>query len=111
MTRAVNNLCDNALKFGTRATIRLGGDAKSVRIAVADDGPGIPEELWPRVVEPFFKIDASRRNSSGGAAKGPGVGLGLSIVAEIVAAHGGTLRFAANEPHGLVADIELPRFG
>ncbi len=110
VTRAVTNLCDNALKFGTRAQIRLSGDEASVTIAVADDGPGIPEALWPRVVEPFFKIDASRGNG-GRAATGSGVGLGLSIVAEIIAAHGGTLQFAPNDPHGLVAFITLPRFG
>ena len=110
VTRAVNNLCDNALKFGTRAAIRLFGDDTTVTIAVADDGPGIPAEMWPRVVEPFFKIDASRRRG-GDAAASPGVGLGLSIVAEIIAAHGGTLQFAPNDPHGLLAAITLPRFG
>ena len=106
----MNNLCDNALKFGTRAAIRLSGDETTVTIAVTDDGPGVPPETWSRVVEPLFKIDASRRNG-GRAAASPGVGLGLSIVAEITAAHGGTLRFAPNDPNGLIAAIILPRFG
>lgn len=62
------------------------------------------------MVEPFYKMDASRA-IGGGAATLPGVGLGPSIVAEIMAAHGGTLQFAPNEPHGLVAAITPPRFG
>ncbi|MBJ3775657.1 ATP-binding protein [Acuticoccus mangrovi] len=111
LRRAVTNLCDNALRFGSHARIDLCGADEAIRIVVSDDGPGIPEDMRSLVVKPFFKVDAARPVEEADTHAGTALrlGLGLSIVSEIVAAHGGTLRLGDNEPHGLSAQIELPR--
>ena len=103
LVRAVTNLCDNALKFGTHAVIRLALDDAAIRIEVADDGPGIPADKRDLVLEPFYKLDASR-----GTAKVPGFGLGLSIVSDIVRAHAGRLELLDNQPQGLIVRLLLP---
>lgn len=105
LLRAVTNLCSNGLKFGSRVTIALSRDEATVRIDVADDGPGIPPELRERVLEPFFKGDPTRLDSGCKT----GFGLGLSIVSEIVTAHRGSLTLLDNQPCGLIARIILPR--
>jgi signal transduction histidine kinase len=109
LLRAVTNLCDNSLKFGSHARISLAARGATFAIAVADDGPGIAADMRSEVIKPFFKVDAARgtvdRDGTSGKA---GLGLGLSIVSEIVVAHGGTLTFADNEPAGLVARLDLP---
>lgn len=102
LTRAVTNLCENAVKFGQRVDVHMEASGNDVVIDVKDDGPGIPEEYRSRVLEPFFKVDSSRTDN------GAGFGLGLSIVAEIVQAHHGRLQLLHNSPHGLVARLTLP---
>lgn len=69
---------------GTTVTVTLDARADGVSLTVSDDGPGVPEELQPRIFERFVHGDSAARRESGGA------GLGLSIVAAIVQAHGGT---------------------
>lgn len=102
LTRAVTNLCENAVKFGTHVEVELRmGDGMTI-IDVMDDGPGIPEEYRSRVLEPFFKVDAAR----GGA--DAGFGLGLSIVAEIIQAHNGKLAFLDSSLGGLTVRLEMP---
>lgn len=104
LVRAVTNLVDNGVKFGEVVTVRLamlsGG---GVRIEVSDDGPSIPPELRAKVVEPFFKADASRSAAACG-----GFGLGLSIVHEVVSAHGGAMALLDAEPRGLLVRLDLP---
>ncbi|GGD34370.1 ATP-binding protein [Aureimonas glaciei] len=103
LVRAVTNLCDNALKFGTQATISLAREGDAIRIDVADDGPGIQADQRKTVLEPFAKLDASRAET-----KTAGFGLGLSIVADIVRAHGGDLELLDNHPGGLIVRLVLP---
>lgn len=102
VTRAVTNLCENATKFGANVRVELGASAGMARIDVADDGPGIPAEHRSRVLEPFYKVDAARGGTD------VGFGLGLSIVAEIVQDHRGTLEFFDRHPHGLIVRISIP---
>jgi signal transduction histidine kinase len=102
ITRAVTNLCDNAMKFASRASVRLDGNEAGFSIAVADDGPGIPEALREKVFDPFFKGDASRTGQAG-------FGLGLSIVADIAHSHRGSVTLLPHYPHGLVARVVIPR--
>ncbi|WP_107676375.1 ATP-binding protein [Agrobacterium sp. LAD9] len=102
ITRAVTNLCDNAMKFASRANVRLDSDEAGFSISVADDGPGIPEALKEKVFEPFFKGDASRTGRAG-------FGLGLSIVADIAHSHRGTVTLLSAQPHGLMVRIMVPR--
>ena len=102
ITRAVTNLCDNATKFASQVVVDLYAGSETIAIDVIDDGPGIPETLRQRVLEPFFKIDSARNDANSG------FGLGLSIVAEIVQAHGGELEFLDRRPNGFVVRLILP---
>lgn len=105
LSRAITNLCENGLKFGTQVRMVLREDDGAARIEILDDGPGILPQFRDQVLEPFFKMDAARTHGAHHA----GFGLGLSIVAEIVRDHGGTLVLADNMPRGLRASIVLPR--
>jgi signal transduction histidine kinase len=102
MMRAINNLCDNGVKFGNAVTVRLAGTELGYNIIVADNGPGIEPQLQTRVFEPFFKIDNARHKEN------VGFGLGLSIVADIVHSHRGTITLSQNNPTGLKAAIFIP---
>ncbi|MEV6105581.1 HAMP domain-containing sensor histidine kinase [Streptomyces sp. NPDC051940] len=98
------NLIGNALKHGgspVRVTARLEGE--ELVVEVADNGPGIPEDVLPHVFDRFYKADASRARSEGS-------GLGLSIAAENARIHGGAIS-AANRPEGgAVFTLRLPRY-
>lgn len=104
LVRAVTNIVENAVKYGTVVYIELsrygpGGAA----IAVRDNGPGLEDALLHKVLEPFFKADEAR-----GPGSQAGFGLGLSIADEIVKGHGGVLRLENIEPSGLLVTIDLP---
>ncbi|MDQ2709974.1 MAG: HAMP domain-containing histidine kinase, partial [Actinomycetota bacterium] len=106
LTRALRNLADNAARHARAVvTLRLGEDLGHAVIKVADDGPGIPEGDRRRVFERFVRLDDDRARASGG------VGLGLAIVAEIVAAHDGTALALEPEVAGALIEIRLPLQG
>jgi signal transduction histidine kinase len=102
LARAVRNLIDNAIKYGGSARVSLRAEAGFMEIAVADEGPGIPEDERRRAIEPFERLSTARDTDSGG------FGLGLAIVRAIAEGHEGGLALTKNEPHGLVATIRLP---
>ncbi|MFE3035802.1 sensor histidine kinase [Streptomyces canus] len=80
------NLLSNArlhTPAGTKVTVTLETDGTTATLVVHDDGPGIPEDIQPGVFERFTRADRSTKAETGGA------GLGLSIVAAVVEAHGG----------------------
>ena len=94
LAQALGNLIDNALKYtpdggNIRVEVRR-GPAYSVGVTVADSGPGIPNEERPKVIERFYRGDASRGT--------PGVGLGLSLVDAVARLHGSSLQFEDNHP-------------
>lgn len=97
--RAIENLTRNAYEAGA-ATVSVAASTTptGVRIEVADDGPGIPAALEPRLFQPFS-----------GSSKPDGSGLGLAIVAEIAAAHGGRVKLARSGPDGAEFVIHLPK--
>jgi two-component system OmpR family sensor kinase len=72
-------------------------------IRVADHGPGVPDEHAPRVFDRFFRADAARSRDRGGA------GLGLSIAASVVEAHGGEVRHEPTPGGGATFVVSLPR--
>jgi len=106
MTRAVSNLIDNARRYAENIEVELQqAQNGGVKIRVSDDGPGLPDSLKEKVLEPFFKADQARQS---GAKRG-GFGLGLSIAQGIVkTGHQGTLRLLDREPNGLIVEIDLP---
>lgn len=102
--RILVNLLDNAVRHAeTRVELGYRTQGDSVVLTVVDDGPGVPvaEREW--VFDRFTRLDDSRDRDLGGT------GLGLSIVAELVAAHRGTVRLTDATPHGLRAEVTLPR--
>ena len=100
--RCINNLIDNALKYGEKINIELSKKNKNIFIKIEDDGPGIPEEEYENVFKPFYKIDKSR------AEKKSSVGLGLSIASDIIRSHGGNIRLEKSKLKGLEVKIFLP---
>jgi two-component system OmpR family sensor kinase len=108
LRQAVDNLLDNArvhTPASSRVRVTLGPDAAAaVLLTVADEGPGLPAEVATRAFERFYRGDPSRSRSMGGA------GLGLSIVAAIVEAHGGTVTVRSEEGAGATFEVRLPPF-
>jgi two-component system osmolarity sensor histidine kinase EnvZ len=103
--RAVENLIGNAVRYGRRAEVSVTLTERSLRIRVEDDGPGIPPEHREEALRPFARLEPARNQN-----RGTGVGLGLSIVADVTRAHGGTLRLGESARlGGLCADIVISR--
>ncbi|ABY21808.1 putative two component sensor kinase [Renibacterium salmoninarum ATCC 33209] len=100
------NLLSNAAKHtdaGTVVTTSLRqADANTLRLTVADNGPGIPKEFQSAIFDRFSRVDVARSGHDGTT------GLGLSIVQAIVAAHGGTISLAS-EPGRTQFIVDLPR--
>jgi signal transduction histidine kinase len=105
LKRALENLVGNARTYAGDATIRIEDDASMLRLSVEDRGPGIPDESLARVLEPFQRLEDSRNRETGG------IGLGLTIVRDVAALHGGRLILTNHPEGGLVATMELPRDG
>ena len=103
LRRALQNLIDNAIKYGHNAHLRIDDDATNLRIVVEDSGPGIAATELGRVTEPYYRPDAARSRETGG------VGLGLSIVKDIALIHGGELLLSNRQQGGLAATLILPR--
>jgi two-component system, OmpR family, sensor histidine kinase BaeS len=102
LRQIVGNLLANALKFtprGGRVRIRLWQEADRAVIEVSDSGPGIPKDELGRVFERFFR---------GRAARAGGSGIGLTVVRELITAHGGDVRVANAIDGGAVFTVTLP---
>ncbi len=105
LLRVVRNLITNALvhtRPGPAIRVRAFTDGGWVAIQVVDGGPGLPPEEAAHVFERFWRADKARTRARGGS------GLGLSIVAAIVQAHGGTVRFDSSVEAGSTVTIWLP---
>ncbi len=103
MRRAVQNLIENAIKYGTSADVRIEAEARTVRIIVADQGPGIPADQIEAVFDPFTRLETSRNRDTGG------VGLGLALARAIVREASGDIELHNRPEGGLNAMIRLPR--
>ena len=106
MHQVVLNLLSNAIKFipeGGVVDVSLERDGTRCRIAVEDDGPGIPPELLPHVFDRFRQGDSSSTRQH------RGLGLGLAIVERLIALHGGTVTAQNRTPgHGARITIYVP---
>ena len=103
LRRAIRNLAENGAKYGKRARIHMNGDARTVRIMIDDEGPGIPEDQVEKAFLPFVRLEGSRSRETGGS------GLGLAISRSIVLNHGGELKLQNRSEGGLRAVLTLPR--
>jgi signal transduction histidine kinase len=107
LAQVFTNLVDNALKFTPRdgtVTLRAIQDKGEVQVSVSDTGKGIPAEAISHIFDRFYQADGSRANGDKG-----GAGLGLAIVHEIVAAHGGriSVRSALGRGTGFIVHLPL----
>jgi two-component system sensor histidine kinase RstB len=104
--RAVENVLRNAIKYARgNVLLELTQDEEHVRLAIHDDGPGIPKDLREKVMIPFFRLEPDRDRKTGG------VGLGLAIVSRIVHRHGGRLAIDSSPLGGAMVETWWPRPG
>lgn len=108
LRRVFNNLVENARRYGRTddadgVEIDLGCSIRQGRAVIefADHGPGVPEADIERLLRPFTRMDTARGQANGS-------GLGLAIVERVVKRHGGSLRIANRDPHGLQITMSLP---
>jgi two-component system osmolarity sensor histidine kinase EnvZ len=101
--RVIRNLIENAERFGTQIKLTLlRFEDNFVLIIIDDNGAGIPYDKREDVFKPFFRIDDSRNTETGG------VGLGLSVVRDIVNRHGGTAHIEDSPLGGTRVVVKLP---
>jgi signal transduction histidine kinase len=100
--RMIQNLIDNAVKYGGEAEVALILEGDTARIVIADRGPGLAAEDIEAMFAPFARQDPSRNRETGGA------GLGLAIARAIARERGGEVLLAQREGGGLEATIVLP---
>ena len=105
IAQVLENLVTNAVKFtpaGGAIRVRLSRRGEEVEVAVADRGIGIPAAAKAKLFERFFQVDASSTRAYGG------MGLGLAIVREILAAHRREIRVESEEGKGTIFRFTLP---
>jgi two-component system sensor histidine kinase CpxA len=105
--RALENLLRNALRYtdpdrGVLLDLVVSKRKSSVRLEVRDFGSGVPEGELEKIFEPFYRVQESRDRDSGGH------GLGLSIAANAVHMHGGSIQASNAQDGGLIVSISLP---
>lgn len=103
--RAVYNLVENAIKYNRpNGTVTIGVRTENdmAIITVIDTGIGINQEYWETIFDPFVRVDKSRSRALGGA------GLGLALVRDIAAQHGGNVRIVRSSEKGTVIMLALP---
>jgi signal transduction histidine kinase len=105
LRRAVGNLVENALKHGAPPVcVTVATDSAGLVVHVDDAGPGVPTDERARIFEPFYQ-------APGRAEGDPGVGLGLALVHEIAAHHGGAVRCDDAPGGGARFSLRLPAAG
>lgn len=110
LIRALENLVENALKYGaagkrldvTLARAQMRGGSSEARIAVRDYGPGIAPEHLPRLTERFYRVDVADSRAQGGT------GLGLALVKHVLNRHGGRLSIESTLGQGATFTMNLP---
>ncbi len=102
---AIENVVRNAIFYSGetgKIEVRLDKANAEAVVSVRDNGPGVPESALPLLFKPFYRVDDSRGTNTGG------MGLGLAIVRNAVAVHGGSVSAKNVSPHGLEVELRLP---
>jgi len=102
LRRALNNLVENAAKYGQEAHVSLIERTGAIVVRIDDNGPGIPKDRHEDVFKPFFRLENSRNRETGGT------GLGMTVARTIVRAHGGDIKLSNREDGGLRMEVRLP---
>ena len=103
--RLLFNMAENAIRYSApNSTVQINACAEGDRVLlrVRDQGPGIPEQYQTSIFQPFFRVDKSRSRAYGG------VGLGLALVWEIAALHGGSIEVEESSERGTTMLVTLP---
>lgn len=102
LKRGLGNIIENALRYGEHMWIHVNASKEHIYISIEDNGPGIPHEARLDVFKPFFRLEPSRNQTTGGT------GLGLTIAREAIVSHGGTITLADSTHGGLAVHIRIP---
>ncbi len=105
LKRALTNIIQNAVKYGTAARISVLDAGSTYEVVVEDEGPGIPEKDQEAVFTPFLRLETSRSKNTGG------YGLGLTVARSIIRAHGGDITLKNRASKGLRVSVTLPKIG
>lgn len=102
LERMVQNLVDNAVRYGRQARLGVERDGAEAVLRVVDCGPGFPDIAPDELLRPFVRGEASRNSATGGS------GLGLAIVAQVVEQHCGSVQLGTAEGGGAQVTVRLP---
>ena len=103
--RALENVIRNGIRYtheGTKVNVELMHTPGTIRVRIADQGPGVPDETLGKLFEPFYRVADARDRQSGGT------GIGLAIAEQAVRLHGGSIRASNRSEGGLLIEISLP---
>lgn len=102
LKRGITNILENALRYGSHVWIYVNASKEFLYLSIEDNGPGIPADARMDVFKPFFRLEPSRNQKTGGT------GLGLTIARDAIVSHGGTIQLADSPKGGLAVHIRLP---
>ena len=100
--RCVTSISTITNRYATHVSVRAGKRGDAIDVTIDDNGPGIPSDKLDDVFKPFFRLDESRNQGTGG------VGLGLTIARDVIRGHGGEISLEASPAGGLRARLKLP---
>ena len=104
LKQAFFNLLNNAIKFNKKdgtVKIKAAAKKKNIQVTISDTGIGIPVDEHPHIFEKFYRVKSHRDQV-------PGTGLGLSVVKQIIAGHGGEISFTSKVDSGTTFTVNLP---
>ena len=106
VSRAVENILRNAIRYTPddgRVFLQVDMHKDTVVIRIEDEGEGVPEDSLKHLFEPFYRVEASRNQQSGG------YGVGMAIAEQAIRAQGGRIEASNRSSGGLRVDITLPK--